>query len=396
METRNAENAVQCIVCGSTRIERLISLDDVPIHCNVLWPTREEARRAPHGDLQLGFCTVCGHIFNTTFDPALMEYTQEYENSLHFSQRFQSYAEGLADRLVQRYGVRDKNVIDIGCGKGDFLALLCSLGNNRGTGFDPSYEPEHMRSPSADRMTIVRDFYSPEYSSYKADLITCRHVLEHIQHPREFVETVSRSIGGRTETILFFEVPNVLYTLRDMGIWDLIYEHCSYFSGCSLSRLFMESGFTVLDQSELYEGQFLGIDLVLRGSTDTLGKLPRPEGMEELVKRFSRNYQEKVSSWNQHFGTLAAEQATVVVWGGGSKGVTFLNTTTAGDVAKFMVDINPRKQGMYVPGTGQEVIAPERLRAVQPDVVIVMNPIYEQEIRSTLSELSVRARLLVA
>ena len=292
METRNAENAVQCIVCGSTRIERLISLDDVPIHCNVLWPTREEARRAPHGDLQLGFCTVCGHVFNTAFDPALMEYTQEYENSLHFSQRFQSYAEGLAERLVQRYGVRDKNVIDIGCGKGDFLALLCSLGNNRGTGFDPSYEPEHMRSPSADRMTIVRDFYSPEYSSYKADLITCRHVLEHIQHPREFVETVSRSIGGRTATILFFEVPNVLYTLRDMGIWDLIYEHCSYFSGCSLSRLFMESGFTVLDQSELYEGQFLGIDLVLRGSTDTLGKLPRPEGMEELVKRFSRNYQE--------------------------------------------------------------------------------------------------------
>ncbi|MGB2959650.1 MAG: methyltransferase domain-containing protein [Bacteroidota bacterium] len=396
MEQSPRPTSSRCVVCGSDDVTLLVSLEDVPIHCNVLWPTREEAVAAPRGDLRLGFCGMCGHIFNTTFDPSVMEYTQEYENSLHFSPRFQSYAELLARRLVQRYDVRGKDVIDIGCGKGDFLALMCAEGNNRGTGFDPSYEPEHMQSAVADSLTIVRDFYSPEYSSYKADLVTCRHVLEHIQHPDTFVDTVARSLGGRTETVVFFEVPNVLYTLRDMGIWDLIYEHCSYFSSYSLSRLFIDAGFAVLEQNELYEGQFLGIDLVLRAPGEGPAKPPSPAGMTDLVKQFSDKYRQKVGFWNDQFERMASARETVAVWGGGSKGVTFLNTVKQGNQAGFMVDINPRKQGMYVPGTGQEVIAPERLREVRPDVLIVMNPIYEKEIRKNLSDLGVSPRFLVA
>ena len=71
-----------------------------------------------------------------------MEYTQSYENSLHFSPGFQKFAADLADRLITRYNLRGKDVIDIGCGKGDFLKLICARGGNRGVGFDPSYVPD--------------------------------------------------------------------------------------------------------------------------------------------------------------------------------------------------------------------------------------------------------------
>ena len=77
--------AIGCPVCGSARASVFAEMNQVPVHCNVLWPTREGALAAPRGDVQLAFCKECGHVFNTAFDPSLMEYTQLYENSLHFS-----------------------------------------------------------------------------------------------------------------------------------------------------------------------------------------------------------------------------------------------------------------------------------------------------------------------
>jgi FlaA1/EpsC-like NDP-sugar epimerase len=85
-----------------------------------------------------------------------------------------------------------------------------------------------------------------------------------------------------------------------------------------------------------------------------------------------------------------------VVWGAGSKGVTFLNALQARDPIGHVVDINPRKQGMYVAGTGQQIVAPEFLKEARPDVVIVMNPVYEDEIRRWVGELGLTPDLICA
>jgi SAM-dependent methyltransferase len=390
------QNEHPCPVCGNNTMEELLFLPGVPTHCNLLWESKGQALTAPHGDLRLGFCRVCGHVYNLAFDPSLMEYTQAYENSLHFSPRFQAYAEALAVRLIDQYGIREKDVIDIGCGKGDFLALLCNKGDNRGFGFDPSFVPEIMEKASAERMTIIRDFYSPRYAGYQADLVTCRHVLEHIQSPRDFVRNVRTSVGSRTSTIVFFEVPNVMYTLRDMGIWDLIYEHCSYFSASSLAVLFSGCGFKTREQSELYDGQFLGIDVA---PGNPVGEpLPDVRGhvtaMADDGAAFAENYRRKVDGWRKTFDAHI-ERRKIVVWGGGSKGVMFLNTLRP-EMVDYMVDINPRKQGMFVAGTGQEIVSPEFLRDYRPDTIIIMNPIYREEIRGQLKNLGVRAEILVA
>lgn len=86
-----------------------IEIPRVPVYCNVLWPTRDEALHAPRGDIRLAFCKGCTHIFNIAFDPGRMEYTQEYENPLHFSPRFQEYAMSLAERLIKDYDLYDKD-----------------------------------------------------------------------------------------------------------------------------------------------------------------------------------------------------------------------------------------------------------------------------------------------
>lgn len=390
------EPTMNCPVCNSTEVEIFFEMKEIPVHCNILLESKEQAINAPRGDMKLGFCHTCGHLYNFAFDPSLMVYTEAYENSLHFSPRFQQFAESLAKDLIEQHELRNKDIIEIGCGKGDFLKLICDLGENRGYGFDASFEPELMDSGTKERFVVIQDFYSEKYSQYNADFVCCRHVLEHIQHPQSFINDVRLAIGNRQHAIVYFEVPNALWTLEDFGIWDLIYEHCSYFTAHSLARVFQNHGFTVRRLKEHYQRQFLGIELSF-GNGKSGWQPERPLAkLASSVKSFGENYVSKVNSWKHTFESLSREGKKAVVWGGGSKGITFLNVMKDLGSVEYMVDINPRKQGMYVAGAGQQVIGPDMLASYRPDVVIIMNPIYTDEIRGMLTARGIEAEILVA
>lgn len=253
-----------CPVCDSPGLAELADFPRVPLYCNVLWPTREEALSAAVAEMSLRRCRDCGHMFNAAFRPELMAYSPRYENSLHFSPHFQGYASELAARLVARYGLKGKQVVEIGCGKGDFLRMLCDLGPNRGLGFDPSYDgPDDTTAGLG--ISFIKDLYSPSYAGEQADLVCCRHVLEHLFDPSAFVRSLRRTLAGRPDTVIYFEVPNGDFTFEDMGIWDLIYEHYSYFTRDSIEKLFTRCGFQILDSGLTFHGQFLWIEGAIDG-----------------------------------------------------------------------------------------------------------------------------------
>ena len=47
-----------------------------------------------------------------------------------------------------------------------------------------------------------------------------------------------------------------------------------------------------------------------------------------------------------------------------------------------------------MPGTGQEIVAPIALKKIRPDVIIVMNRVYEQEIKEELNSMGLRPQVL--
>jgi hypothetical protein len=300
---------------------------------------------------------------------------------------------------VERYNLYAKYIIEIGCGDGDFLELMCRLGENRCTGFDPSHVPDLDKTGKGKRITFVRDYYSDKYSKYNADLICCRHVLEHIQKPRIFLKTIRDAIGPRKDTVVFCEVPNGLYTLKDLGIWDLIYEHCSYFSPQSLRSAFEGADFAVLDQAESFQGQFIGIEAKpASGGMKTNSN--DEEGLKDLkhfVDLFQNSYTAKLRHWQEVLDDLDASGRTAVVWGAGSKGATFLNNLKDyGQTVQCVVDLNPRKQGNFVAGTGHGIIPPKALIKYAPDQIIVMNSIYLEEITKSVSQIGLDADIVAA
>jgi hypothetical protein len=385
-----------CPACGAAPMRVFFETRGVPVHSVLLMETREQAVSYPRGDIALGFCEACGFIANLAFDPAKHEYSSKYEETQGFSGTFNAFHRALAQRLIDRYDLHGKSIIEIGCGKGEFLSLLCEMGNNTGVGFDPAYIPERNTSAGKSKATFITDFYSEKYTGYQADFVCCKMTLEHIQNVHEFVAMVRRSIGDRHETTVFFQIPDVTRVLKDVGFWDVYYEHCSYFSPGSLGRLFRSCGFDVMALGTEYDGQYLMIEARPSRGTPT-PPLPEENDLAMLkkdVEFFAGHIGPTVARWRQVLGDLRRQNKRAAIWGGGSKGVAFLTTLGIADEIPYAVDINPFKNGTFMAGTGQKIVGPEFLREYKPDAVIVMNPIYCNEIQKDLDRLGVQSRLM--
>jgi SAM-dependent methyltransferase len=359
-------------------------------------PTAEEARTYPRGDIELAFCRACGFIFNRVYDAGLQEYSSRYEETQSFSPTFNAFHRGLAARLIERYHLRGKTVLEIGCGKGEFLLLLCELGGNRGVGFDPSFRKDRYATLPEDRVVFIADFYSERYASYRADFVCCKMTLEHIPDTAAFLSMVRATVGARPDTLVFFQVPDVVRILREVAFWDIYYEHCSYFSLGSLARLFRRAGFDLVDLERDYADQYLMVT-----ARPGAGSGPPLAGEDDLpslardVGRFAARCQGRIAGWRRFLREARRAGRRVVLWGGGSKAVAFLTTLGIEDEVQYVVDINPYKQGTFTPGTGHPIVGPETLPTSPPDVVVVMNPVYREEIERQLRQVRVFPRLLV-
>lgn len=392
---QSTDRSARCPACSKTGLRIFYSVSRIPVHSCLLMPTRDEAIAYPRGDLRLGFCPACGFISNTAFDPGVHEYSQRYEETQGFSPTFNAFSRSLAARYAERYNLRDKVSLEIGCGKGEFLIHLCEASGGRGIGIDPGYIPSRTVSPAADRVRFITDFYDRRYSNLEADFILCRHTLEHIGPVGDFVRELRRTIGPDRRTPVFFELPDVMRELREGAFWDLYYEHCSYFSAGSLARLFRASNFDVTHLTVEYDGQYIILDAVpTAGPTEP--RLPAEDDLADLaggVERFAAVGAATAQRWRSVLATPAPGGPTVV-WGSGSKGVSFLTTLGITSEVAHVVDINPYRQGKFMPGTGHQIVAPDFLRTSRPARVIIMNPVYVPEISKALRDLGVSAEVL--
>ncbi len=229
----------------------------MPVLCNFLFESAHEARAVQKGDIDLVFCQHCSHLYNREFNPDLIEYHQGYENSLHYSNTYQAYALQQAERLLNTYALSGHGVIDIGCGKGEFLQLFLQMGNCTVPGFEPTAKPVAASDNST--VNIIPDVFSKDYFDIPGKCYISRHVLEHLSDPVEFLTTI-RSAITNNDTLLFLEIPDGSYIIEQCSIWDIIYEHYSYFSPRSLAYILQRAGFRPAETRSEFAGQYLSVD----------------------------------------------------------------------------------------------------------------------------------------
>ena len=377
-----------CPGCGAAAPEPFHVGEPVPVNSCLLLADRDAAVTFPTGELALALCRRCGLIWNCRFDPARTTYSQDYEETQGFSPTFQAFIRELAADWVERYALTGGSVVEIGCGKGEFLVELARAGIGAGIGVDPGVQPARIDDDAP--LTWIQGFFPQGLPELDADAIVCRHTLEHIGAVREFLTTIRAALTAPERTVLLFEVPDVLRVLDEVAFWDVYYEHSTYFSAGSVGRVFRAAGFDVLRIERAYHDQTLIVEarVSIGGLAAVLPIEEDPAELATAAAEFAHGHQAMVEHWRDRLQAVRADGGRSVIWGGGSKAVAFLAALGA-DAALVdgVVDINPFKQNQYLAGSGHRVLAPKELLTVEPSLVIVMNGAYRAEIGHELTDL---------
>jgi SAM-dependent methyltransferase len=377
-----------CPNCGSDKIEGFFTIKNAPIFSLVTVKSKEEALNVPRKDIEMAFCHSCGFIFNRLFDTSIDYFTMGYEDQQGFSTTFMNYLRKISENLIRKYGLKGKTLMEIGCGKGDFINLLTELNGGKGIGIDPAYQEGRQTNPN---LKFYKEFYKKEHGSLPADFICCRHTLEHIHGTHAFLKLIRDSLGNQTNKIIFFEIPQITRILDVQAFWDIYYEHCSYFSAGSLARLFRSTGYEILDLHLDYNDQYLLIEArpVTTPSVKTFDIEENIEEQKKRVDNFKIKIKEQLDDWRKKLTILKTQGKKTVVWGGGSKSVGFLTNFADLDVIEYVVDINPHMENNFIPGIGKKYVQPKFLKDYKPEAVIIMNGIYKDEITKTLHDMDV-------
>ena len=387
-------NAYQhCPVCHGGKLEQFLNRPKVPVHQNLLMNDREAALSAACGKLELFVCGECGFVFNGAFDLAKLEYGDQYENAQYYSPCFDAYLDELVSRMVSERGVRNCHIVEVGCGQGLFLRRLVEYdgSGNTGHGFDPSYRGA--LSDLDGRLQFANSYYSEECADVPADVVVSRHVIEHVPNPLELLHNVRKALVNASGPRIFCETPCVEWILRNQVIWDFFYEHCSYFSASSLRTAFEIAGFQVERVEHVFGGQYLWLEAT-KPDRDESEVTKRPESVVSLSREFGNAQQQLTARWQTVIRDLAAREK-VALWGAGAKGVSFANLIESRPgLLDCIIDLNPQKQGHYIPGSGHPIVAPQELGPRGVTTAILMNPNYREENLALLERLNLKVRLI--
>ena len=392
---------MSCQACNGDDIQIFYRVKGVPAHSCLMMSSREEALAFPRGDIELGFCRTCGFIGNVRFDPGLERYSAAYEETQAYSPRFLKFLDEVWDDQIERFGLGPgMTALEIGCGKGEFLVGLCERSGCAGIGIDPGYRPERTRSSAAERLSFIRDLYGPKYAHLQADYVCCRHTLEHIAPVFDFVRLVRETIGERRRVNVYFELPDMERVLQQGAFWDIYYEHCTYFTRGSLARLFRAAAFDVKRLYKVYDDQYLMLEAE-PAAAPTEPALPEEDDLAwvaSLVDKFEQQVNDRVQALSEAIASHRAAGRRLAIWGSGSKCVSLISALglASGNGSKppAIVDINPHKHGKFLAGSGLQIVGPDALGKLRPEVVLIMNSIYTEEIRHELAARGLEPHLI--
>ncbi len=331
----------RCIICGNTVLYALYDPGPQPVAClNIHLPTNlEEAKSAPRLPMTYSMCQTCGHVFNTSFDLKAVEYEHGSSTIYNQSPEWVEFMHSRASLLGFRYS--GKMVIEIGCGDCVFLEMLSMYSNYSKLnlpeiiGFDPGV---------TNNPNVITDYFVPErdLKKFTPDLIVCRHVLEHIHNPRDFLQGIYHWCNVYKKSVhLYFEVPCFEKGFEQGRIFDFIYEHVSNYSEESFRTLFESCGFETISIEKGYNDEVLSgifyLGIKDRG-VDTFNEYAHStiEGLSELDN--------------------------IVVWGGSGKCASFLNMYNLDHSHVRVVDSDAKKVGRRVPGVGHLIQSPETIQ----------------------------------
>ncbi len=384
--THESPPSVHCPLCGGATLYDFYLKKGVPVTCASVFTDAAQARQIARGNIDLAACERCGFAFNRSFEPGLGELGARYESSQAASAQFNQYAAALARSWVTRHRLENKTVLEVGCGDGNFLRALIGAGVGHAIGLDPLVTVSQESAQTMQGIERIPRRFDASLLDIAADALVCRHTLEHVPDVHGFLTLLRQWATGGHNRVVLLDLPDAERVFAERAFWDIYYEHCNYFTADTLRRAFAFAGFHILALSRDFHGQYLTVEALPDPAS-----APRPpgdsSGERALYHAFAIDIHKSLQRCEIALDRLKRPPQPLMLWQGSSKTVGFLSSLAHPEVIDGAVDVNPQRHGIFLPGSGLPVYAPEKLKEIKPRHVILMNPAYQEEVAKMLTAL---------
>lgn len=361
---------MQCLVCAKS-VEPFHRFDKKAIMNK---PVRNAGAGAV-ATLDLAYCQHCQHISSEQKSNESSEslskliYEELYEGFgvTALSKQQTAFTHFLADWLMSTAGTSG-SALEVGCHDGFFLNLLKQKGWTV-RGVEPS--PHAKQAQSQFGIEVHQGFFHGDLlpaSSF--DLVVCRHVVEHVPQPTEFVASLAKTVkpGG----LLYLEVPNSYQSLQERIFLEFHIDHISYFTPQSLQHVLNLSGdFEILHFESAYSYmRFPFLHLIARKRSDARNPVsPKSSisgfSIESAMRRFKSEYSTQIANLQVLKGRPLG------LWGSGSVATQF--AIDGGWDSSHITAVDPAQsnQGKFLSVSGIRVESPDVLLRKKVDAVIL-------------------------
>ncbi len=364
---------LECAGCGNKSLETILDLGSVPFVGE--FPTKQELDGQTRWDLELVFCDNCKLVqTDSLIDPKVAFKNYRYLSSVSLS----DYFEKVASDLNNKYDIKDKSILEIGCNDGVLLEPLKKLGAYV-EGVDPAVNIVKVAINKG--LKVYNDFFnddtfgSVEFRN-KYDLVISNNTFAHIIDVQSVIKGITRVLKPNGDFI--FEV-HYLKSLIEGKQWDNVYhEHIFYYSITALNNMFKRYNMTIVDFEEIpiHSGSIRVT--VVNDNIDLSDKVQSRLELEsktianiDYLKKYRDDVRTHVEDFNDKIKELSKEYTIAGYGASGRAGIFCSMTGLDENIVKFIVDESPERCGRYLSGTKIPIVEPSDLDNSDVDLIII-------------------------
>ena len=310
-----------------------------------------------------------------------------YQHYLYRSGTSQPYIDHCSGMYQSFKHLKHDTIIDIGGNDGTLLKTFQEQSANklRLVNVDASESVKQANEKAG--IEFINAYWSEDVDVPKADIIVSTNVFQHTKDIQSFLRGIQKHLDG----VWILEFPYALETILTGQFDQFYHEHYYYWLLSPLEELFKQYGLKIIH----------ALPMDIHGGTMRLwmtNKEPSAPAFDlscymkfeqEAVAKGPAFFGSVLESVGDHFihGLASGEWGKVCFFGAAAKGCVFLNALnlnihTVGEMV--VIDDTPEKQGLFVPGTGFQVVD----RSVLPeyDTVVILAHNFREHIAKSLAE----------
>lgn len=355
----------KCRVCNHRFFKKpLIRYKNMPRVSQFL-PEAKSLKKDRGVGLGIYQCSGCGLVQLATRP---VPYYREVIRAAGVSEKMRDFRSRQFKGFVQKFLLKGKKVIEIGCGRGEYLSIM------RQTGVDAyglEYSDKSIKSCVKNGLKVTKGFVHRATSKLKYapfDAFFILNFLEHLPDPNSALRGIYNNLMDTGVGIV--EVPNLDMILKNKLFSEFMRDHLLYFTEQTLRFVLNLNGFEVVECGQLWHEYIISAVVRKRNKLDIVHFHKYQKQLKNEIERYIRRFKNK----------------GVAIWGAGHQAFAIIALMNLSDKIRYVIDSAVFKQGKYTPVTHLRIVSPEALIKDPVDAVIVMAASYSDEVAGSLVE----------